>query len=71
MNEAKRTAVLGLVFLLCLVLAYVENRSFFNCLPDVFSNPPRAPFLYALLRDLYLKMFIKPTSIRAAMRNIP
>jgi len=43
-NEAKRTAVLGLVFLLCLVLAYVENRSFFNYLPDVFSNPPRAPF---------------------------
>lgn len=36
MNEAKRTAVLGLVFLLCLVLAYVENESFFNYLPDVF-----------------------------------
>jgi len=44
LDEAKRTAVLGLVFLLCLVLTYVENRSFFNYLPDVFLNPPRAPF---------------------------
>ena len=71
MNEAKRTAVLGLVFLLCLVLAYVENRSFFNYLPDVFSNPPRAPFFARFASDIYLKMFMKPTSIRAAMRNIP
>ncbi len=45
MTEAKRTAVLGLVFLLCLVLAYVENRSFFNYLGDVFSNPPLAVLL--------------------------
>jgi len=44
-NEAKRTVVLGLVFLLCLVLAYVENRSFFNYLRDVFLNPPLAVLL--------------------------
>ena len=42
LDEAKRTVVLGLVFLLCLVLAYVENRSFFNYLGDVFLNPPLA-----------------------------
>jgi len=42
LDEAKRTVVLGLVFLLCLILAYVENRSFFNYLGDVFLNPPLA-----------------------------
>ena len=36
LDEAKRTVLLGLVFLLCLVLAYVENMSFFNYLEDVF-----------------------------------
>lgn len=39
LDEAKRTAVLGLVFLLCLALAYVENRVFFSYLRDVFLNP--------------------------------
>ena len=42
MNEARKTVVLGLVFLLCLALAYVENTSFFNYLRDVFLNPPLA-----------------------------
>lgn len=45
MNEAKRTVVLGAVFLLCLVLAYIENVSFFNYLRDAFSNPPIAVLL--------------------------
>ena len=40
MNEAKRTVVLGVVFLLCLVLAYIENVSFFNYLRDAFASPP-------------------------------
>jgi len=39
-SEAKRTVVLGLVFLLCLVLAYIENVSFFNYLGDAFTSPP-------------------------------
>jgi len=39
LNAAKRTAVLGLVFLLCLGLAYVENLSFFRYLASIFSNP--------------------------------
>ena len=42
MNHKKRTIILGLVFLLLLVFAYVENSSFFGSLGDVFSNPPLA-----------------------------
>ena len=42
MNHKKRTVILGLVFLLLLVFAYVENSSFFGSLGDVFSNPPLA-----------------------------
>ena len=38
MSQAKRTVVLGLVFLLCLVLAYVENRSFFDYSGDDFAR---------------------------------
>jgi len=41
-NHKKRTIILGLVFLLLLVFAYVENSSFFDSLGDVFSNPPLA-----------------------------
>jgi len=41
-NPKKRTVILGLVFLLLLVFAYVENSSFFGSLGDVFSNPPLA-----------------------------
>jgi len=42
LNQKKRTVILGLVFLLLLVFAYVENGSFFGSLGDVFSNPPLA-----------------------------
>jgi hypothetical protein len=41
-NDKKRTVILGLVFLLLLVFAYVENGSFFGSLGDVFGNPPLA-----------------------------
>jgi hypothetical protein len=41
-NQKKRTVILGLVFLLLLVFAYVENSSFFGSLGDVFLNPPLA-----------------------------
>jgi len=40
LNQKKKTVILGLVFLLLLVFAYVENSSFFSSLGDVFSNPP-------------------------------
>jgi len=42
LNQKKKTVILGLVFLLLLVFAYVENGSFFSSLGDVFSNPPLA-----------------------------
>ena len=42
MNHKKRTVILGLVFLLLLVFAYVENGSFFSSLGDVFLNPTLA-----------------------------
>jgi hypothetical protein len=42
LNPKKKTVILGLVFLLLLVFAYVENGSFFYSLGDVFGNPPLA-----------------------------
>ncbi len=42
LNQKKKTAVLGLVFLALLTFAYVENTSFFGIVGDVFSNPPLA-----------------------------
>jgi hypothetical protein len=42
LNQKKRTVILGLVFLLLLVFAYVENTSFFGSVGDVFLNPPLA-----------------------------
>jgi len=58
LDEAKRTAVLGLVFLLCLVLAYVENRSFFNYLGDVFSNPPLAVLVVFIHNVLVVSLIL-------------
>ena len=42
MDPKKKTVILGLVFLLLLVFAYIENSSFFYSLGDVFGNPPLA-----------------------------
>lgn len=42
MNEKKKTIALGLVFLACLALAYVENVFFFQYVKGIFSNPPIA-----------------------------
>jgi len=36
----KRTVLLGLVFLFFLILAYVENTSFFVYIRDSFTNLP-------------------------------
>jgi len=44
-DEKKRTVVLGLIFLVCLALAYVENISFFHYVKDVFSSLPLAVLL--------------------------
>ena len=71
MNEAKRTAVLGLVFCCAWSLRMLKT-GLFSIICQMFFQIRRVRlFLRALLRDLYLKMFMKPTSIRAAMRNIP
>jgi len=39
MNPKTKTALLGVAFLCCLLLAYIENRVFFNMLEKVFTNP--------------------------------
>jgi hypothetical protein len=41
-NQKKRTAILGLVFLLLLIPAYLENSSFFRISGDIFLNAPLA-----------------------------
>jgi len=57
-NEAKRTIVLGLVFLLCLALAYIENVSFFNYLRDAFSSPPLAVLLFFIHNVLAVSLIL-------------
>ena len=42
MDQKKKTAVLGLVFLPLLAFAYVENTYFFGIVENVFLNPPLA-----------------------------
>jgi len=39
MKPKIKTALLGLAFLCCLLLAYIENTIFFNTLEKVFANP--------------------------------
>jgi len=39
MKPKTKTALLGVAFLCCLLLAYIENRVFFNMLEKVFTNP--------------------------------
>ena len=41
-DQKKRTVILGLVFVLLLVFAYVENGSFFGSVGNIFLNPPLA-----------------------------
>lgn len=38
-DDARKTMVLGVVFLLCLALAYFENMLFFTYLAEIFSKP--------------------------------
>jgi hypothetical protein len=38
-NQKKRTVILGVVFLLLLIPAYLENSSFFRVSGDIFLNP--------------------------------
>jgi hypothetical protein len=57
-SPKKRTAVLGLVFLLLLVFAYVENTSFFGSLGDVFLNAPLAVFFIFVHNVLVVSLIL-------------
>jgi hypothetical protein len=59
MSETKkRTVILGLVFLFFLVLAYVENTSFFVYIRDSFNNPPLAVVLVFIHNVLAISLII-------------
>lgn len=58
MDAAKRTVVLGVVFLLCLVLAYIENVSFFSYLRDAFKSPPIAVLLVFIHNVLAVSLIL-------------
>ncbi|MFB0501224.1 MAG: hypothetical protein ACETVP_02025 [Candidatus Bathyarchaeia archaeon] len=58
MNEKKRTIALGIVFLICLALAYVENISFFHYVKNVFSNPPLAILLVFIHNILAVSLIL-------------
>jgi len=59
MSEKKKlTVVLGLVFLFFLVLAYVENTSFFVYIRDSFTNPPLAVVLVFIHNVLAVSLII-------------
>jgi len=45
-DQKKRTVILGLVFVLLLVFAYVENGSFFGSVGNVFLNPLAVLFVF-------------------------
>jgi len=57
-ERKKRTAILGLVFLFFLVLAYVENTSFFVYIRDSFINPPVAVVLVFIHNVLAISLII-------------
>jgi len=50
--------VLGLVFLLLLVFAYVENSSFFGSVGEVFSNPPLAVLYVFVYNALVVSLIL-------------
>jgi hypothetical protein len=54
----KRTVLLGLVFLFFLVLAYVENTSFFVYIRDSFTTPPLGVVLLFIHNVLAVSLII-------------
>lgn len=57
-GKKKRTVILGLVFLFFLLLAYVENTSFFVYIRDSFTNPPLAVVLVFIHNVLAISLII-------------
>lgn len=58
MNPAKRTMVLGFVFLFFLTLSYIENVSFFSYIRNVFDNFPLATTLVFIHNLLAISLII-------------
>jgi len=58
MNEKKKTVALGAVFLVCLALAYVENKSFFNYVKEIIFNPPLAILLVFIHNVLAVSLIL-------------
>ena len=58
MDPKKRTVLLGLVFLLLLVFAYVENSSFFGSIGNVFSNALLAVFFIFVHNVLVVSLIL-------------
>lgn len=54
----KRTVLLGLVFLFLLLLAYIENTSFFNYIRDSFTNLPLGVTLVFIHNVLAVSLII-------------
>jgi len=57
-GKKKRTVLLGLVFLFFLLLAYIENTSFFAYIRDSFTNPPLAVVLVFIHNVLAISLII-------------
>ena len=57
MNQKQKTVILGLVFLLLLVFAYLENSLFFGNVGDVFLNAPLA-VLYVFIHNVLVASLI-------------
>jgi hypothetical protein len=58
MEPAKRTVMLGFVFLFFLALSYIENLSFFNYIKGVFMNLPLAVALVFIHNILAISLII-------------
>nr|MDO8134920.1 hypothetical protein [Candidatus Njordarchaeum guaymaensis] len=54
----RRTIVLGCVFLLFLLVSYVENTSFFVYIRDSFTNPPLAVALVFIHNVLAISLIV-------------
>jgi len=58
MTPAKRTVVLGFVFLFFLAVSYIENVSFFSYIKDIFMNLPLAMTLVFIHNILAISLII-------------
>jgi hypothetical protein len=57
LDQKKKTAILGIVFLGLLAFAYLENKAFFGSVEDVFLNPSLA-VLFLFISNLLVVSLI-------------